>query len=83
MSDYPYTPVEIAWKRPPIDREILKKCTKRSDKKGLFHSLGVLAILGASGAFAYYAFTTGQWLWLAAALSVYTRRPVCLYTADS
>ncbi|MBT3271850.1 MAG: hypothetical protein HN368_01750 [Spirochaetales bacterium] len=68
MSDYPYKPIEIDWKRPPIDRQVLKKCTKRSDVKGLFHALGVLAIIGASGAFAYYMFLTQQWVWLAAAL---------------
>ena len=71
MADYPYKPVEVAWKRPPIDREILKKCTKRSDIKGLLHSLGILAILGASGAIAYWFYATGQWVWLALALYVH------------
>ena len=64
-------PVEVAWKRPPIDRSILKECTKRSDIKGLYHSLGVLAILGASGAIAYYFYSTGQLVLMVIALYVH------------
>ena len=71
MADFPYKDEKVDWKRPPIDREILKRCTKRSDIKGLWHSLGVLAILGASGAWAYYAFVSGQWIMLAVALYVH------------
>ena len=71
MADYPYKPVEVAWKRPPIDRDILRKCTKRSDLKGLLHSLGTLAILGGSGAIAFWFFSTGQWVWMAVALYVH------------
>ena len=71
MSDYPYTPVEVAWKRPSVDRGIIQKCAKRSDLQGLLHSLGVLAILGLSGGLAYYFYSGRQWLWLAVALYVH------------
>ena len=71
MVDYPYKPVEVAWKRPPIDRDILKRCTKRSDFKGLLHSLGILTILGGTGAISYWFYSTGQWAWLAIALYVH------------
>lgn len=71
MADYLFVPVEVAWKRPPIDRAILKKYTRRSNLKGLYHSVGVLAILGASGATAYWFYSTGQWIWMAVALYVH------------
>ena len=71
MADYPFRPIDVAWKRPPIDREILKTCTKRSDFKGLWHSLGVLAVLGLSGAFAYTMFASQRWVLLALALYIH------------
>ena len=71
MAEYPYTPVEVAWKRPPIDREILKRCRKKSDLQGMWHSLGVLVILGASGTLSYWLFSTERWVLLAIALYVH------------
>ena len=71
MNEYPYKPVEVAWKRPPIDREILRKCTKRSDIQGLVHCLGILAILAASGTLAYFMFSTQRWFWMAVALYIH------------
>lgn len=68
MNDYPYEPVTVNWKRPPIDRSVLTQCTQRSDLKGLIHSLGSLTILGGTGSFAYLMFATQQWVWLAIAL---------------
>lgn len=70
-GDYPYSSVDVAWKRPPVDREILKACGERSDVLGLLHCLGSLAILGASGALAYLMFATRHWGWMAAALYVH------------
>lgn len=71
MSDYPYQPEEIQWKRPPVDREILARCMERSDLLGLLHCLGTLAILGTSGTLAYLMFAQQQWILLALALYVH------------
>ena len=71
MSNFPYKDAEVGWKRPPVDRKVLKECTKRSNLKGLWHSLGTLAILAASGAWAYYSFETSRWIMLAIALYVH------------
>ena len=45
MSAYPYESVKVDWKRPAIDRDVLRECTARSDLKGWWHGLGNLAIL--------------------------------------
>ncbi len=71
MSTYPYRNVEVNWIRPDIDRDVLRSCTRRSDLNGLFHSVGVLAILAASGWTAYHFYATGQWGWMALALYVH------------
>ena len=71
MSSFPFTPVDVPWERPPIDREVLKRCSRRSDIKGLFHCFAVLAILGVSGALAYWFFATGRWVAMAVALYVH------------
>jgi fatty acid desaturase len=71
MSDFPYESIDVDWKRPPIDREILREYTRRSDLRGLWHCLGVLAILGASGTLAYYLFATQRWVLMALALYVH------------
>ena len=68
MSSYPYTPIRVPWKRPPIDRELLARFMRRSDLQGLWHSLGVLAVLAVSGAVCYWFYSTGQWLLMALAL---------------
>lgn len=71
MSGYPYKPVDVAWERPQIDRETIRKFTRRSDLQGFFHSLGVIAVLAATGAVSYWFFVTQQWLLLAVALYVH------------
>ena len=71
MPDYPFTPVEISWKRPSISKEILQRCTRRSDLMGFVHCLGVLAVLGASGALAFLLFEQQRWVWMAVALYVH------------
>ena len=68
MADFPYNPKPVPWVRPPVDRDVLKACMERSDLVGLLHCLGTLAILGASGAFAYLMWASEQWVLLAAAL---------------
>ena len=71
MSSFPYSPVEVAWERPPIDREVLRQCSKRSNIKAILHCLGVLVVLGASGGLAYWAFSTGRWVAMAILLYVH------------
>lgn len=71
MVTYPYNPAPIAWKRPPIDRDILNRCMERSDWRGLLHSLGSLAILAASGTLAYLAFAHERWVLMGVALYVH------------
>ena len=62
MNDYPYKSIEVAWKRPPIDCEILRACAKRSDLQGLWHSPGTLAILELSGALTHGTAFKTKWL---------------------
>jgi fatty acid desaturase len=71
MADYPFTPIEVKWKRPAIDHEILKRCVKRSNFKGLVHSIGVLAVLGLSGTVTYLLFAAERWVLVAIALYVH------------
>lgn len=71
MSDYPYRNVKVDWKRPPIDKGILKQCTARSDAQALWHCLGVLGVLATTGSLAYYGFATQRWLFMAIALYVH------------
>lgn len=68
MSDFPFDPKPVSWVRPPVDRDILKKCMERSDLRGLLHGLGSLAILGATGTLAYLMWANGQWVLMAVAL---------------
>ena len=68
---YPYNPVDVGWKRPPIEKSVLKECSRRSDLQGLIHCLGVLAVLGASGAISYWLFATGRYALMALALYVH------------
>ena len=70
-SPYPFEAIELKWKRPSIDRELFRQCTRSSDAQGWFHCLGVLAILAASGSISYYFFLQQQWLWMALALYVH------------
>jgi fatty acid desaturase len=71
MADYPFEPIEVAWKRPPVDKEILRRFAKRSDLNAWLHCLGTLAILGASGAVVYWLYTIEEWVWMGVALYVH------------
>lgn len=71
MNSYPFADKKIDWKRPPIDRAVLKQCTEGSDLQGLWHCLGVLGMLTASGSLAYYLYATRHWVWMAIALYVH------------
>ena len=71
MSDYPYRPIPVKWKRPDIDRAALGQCTRRSDLQGFLHCLGTLAMLGTSGAIACMLFNAQRWGLMALALYVH------------
>lgn len=71
MNEFPYKPIEIAWKKPAIDRETLRRFTRRSDLQGFVHSLGVIAILAASGTLSYRLFAAHRWVLMAVALYVH------------
>ncbi len=71
MQAYPYESIPVNWKRPPIDRTIMKECLQRSDLKGILHGAGTLAILAASGTIAYQLFLAESWGWMLFALYVH------------
>jgi fatty acid desaturase len=78
MSDKPtWNPLtewrhtDIEWVRVKISRADLARFTKRSNTKGLFHSIGFLLLIGTTGALSYLAFSTGYWVLLALALYVH------------
>jgi fatty acid desaturase len=71
MSAFPYEEIPVDWKRPPIDKQVLRDCTRRSDILALLHCAGTLAILGATGTFAYLMFLYQQWVLLAVALYIH------------
>ena len=71
MANYPFRNVEVKWVRPDIDRSVLRECSKRSDLNGFFHTLGVLAILTASGWVSFHFYVTAQWGLMALALYIH------------
>ncbi len=71
MHTFPYESIPVNWKRPPIDRAIMKQCLQRSDTKGLLHCLGTLAILASTGTFACLMFTAQHWGWMTFALYIH------------
>jgi fatty acid desaturase len=46
----------IQWHRSPIDSELFKELTKRSDAKALIHLMSHLAFVGAMGVLSYWSF---------------------------
>ncbi len=59
---------DIDWVRVDISKEDLLKFTQRSYVKGFFHALGFLAILAATGGFAWWAFMEQRWVLMVLAL---------------
>ncbi len=55
---------EINWYRVPVDKQELKKLTRRSDGKGLAQALSHLALAAATGFAVYYTFHYFFWPWL-------------------
>lgn len=71
MNAFPYSPMDIRWIRPPVDRDLLHRSMARSDWIGLAHCLGTLAILATSGTCAYLAYMNRQWVLMALALYIH------------
>jgi fatty acid desaturase len=71
MPAYPYESIPVNWKRPPIDRAIMKQCLERSDINGTLHGLGTLAILATTGSLSYYFYLHQQWIPMLLALYVH------------
>lgn len=57
--------VRISWYRTPIDKDVLKSLTARSDLRGLLHAGGHLLLVVATGALAYRAWLNSNWLLMA------------------
>ncbi len=70
-----YTPLKevrknfkVPWYRCPIDRNDLKKLTRRSDIKGAFQTIGHLVLVVLTGGLALYFFNAEIWVGFAIAL---------------
>jgi fatty acid desaturase len=62
---------EIPWYRVSVDRETLRKVTRRSDLKGLAQALGHLLLVLATGAGVYLSWRHLPWPWLIPAFFVH------------
>jgi fatty acid desaturase len=69
LTDWRHT--DIQWIKVNISKEDLGRFTKRSNVKGLFHALGFLLLIGATGCLSYYAFSQRFWVLLAFSLYVH------------
>jgi fatty acid desaturase len=67
MANSPVNP-RIDWYRSPIDRDLLARLNQRSDLLGAAQTLGHLAIIGLTGAAAFYAWSIGSVILLIPAL---------------
>ncbi len=53
---------QIAWYRTPIDKQVLRELTQKSDLRGLAHALSFLLIYLATTAITLYFFLNQMWL---------------------
>ena len=53
---------KIKWYRSPIDKDILRSLTKRSNVKGLLQCFSILLIYSAGVFFTYFFFKRGLWI---------------------
>jgi fatty acid desaturase len=58
----------VYWYRCPIERDVLRKLTRRSDIKGFFQTLGHLALVAVTGYFVFRFFYSRSWVGFALAL---------------
>lgn len=70
-SEFPYKPIRVDWKRPSIDKALVREHTRSSDVYGWLHCLGTLAILGTTGTIATMMYAQQRWLLMALALYVH------------
>ena len=66
------TNAKIEWYRTPIDRDVLKDLTRKSDAKGFLQAGSFLFVYLALGAAAFYFFTARMWLPMVAACYVFS-----------
>ena len=66
LKEWKHTDVD--WVRVDISQEDMRRFTQRSNLKGLCHALGFLMLVAATGTWAYWAFSQGHWVLMAAAL---------------
>lgn len=71
MTPNTFSPHDVRWERPEIDRSVLKGLSRRSDARGLYHCIGVLAILTLTGLASYIAFRMQLWVLMAICLYVH------------
>lgn len=62
---------KINWYRTPIDRELLKRLTKKKSYRGLLHAISFLAIFLGTLYLGYYYFVRGQWLMMVVAAYIH------------
>ncbi len=60
--------LKIDWYRCPVDSEVLRRLTRKSNAKGLLQSIGHLALIVGLGALAVVLFERQQWVAAAIAL---------------
>ena len=61
---------KIDWYRTPIDKDLLKRLTRRSDARGLLQAGGFLLIYLGTAFLSYYFFNRQWWIPMAAVIYI-------------
>ena len=80
MSEQEQLKRRIPWHRTRIDRRLLAELNRRSDLLGFAQTLGYLATLTATGAFAWWVSVHFAWYWFAAA--VFLHGTCCAFSVN-
>ena len=80
MSEQEQLKRRIPWHRTRIDRRLLADLNRRSDLLGFAQTLGYLATLTATGAFAWWVSIHFAWYWFAAA--VFLHGTCCAFSVN-